>query len=71
MRRFAAVTLGRMQAEPALPDLQLFSSVPAAPADDVDYACGWAIEQLTGEPVPDAVPSIRRAVNWYVEPLDK
>jgi HEAT repeat protein len=62
MRDMSAVSLGRMKAESALPDLRMF-------AKQGMRSCYWAVEQLTGEkpPVPtaDTIP----VDDWFLAPL--
>jgi HEAT repeat protein len=48
VRRMCAISLGRMKAKETLPVLERFCTAQKATADQVNNACGWAIEQLTG-----------------------
>jgi HEAT repeat protein len=52
VRRMSAITLGRMKSKESLKSLRryFFSSRPTL--DPVSPACGWAILQNTGEPLP-------------------
>jgi hypothetical protein len=51
VRRMAAVSLGRMKAKDSVPTLRkYYEGKPNL--DSVNNACGWAIMQITGEPVP-------------------
>jgi HEAT repeat protein len=54
VRSMSAVTLGRMKAREMLPTLRSFYIVRKPSLDPVNNACGWAIEQLTGEIMPPA-----------------
>jgi HEAT repeat protein len=67
MRMMCAISLGRMNSESALPALREFAK--EGPDSWVGQACGWAIEQITGEPRP--MPKPRKAVlqNWFLTPL--
>ena len=51
VRAMAAVSLGRMNAQSVLPEMQsLYGYLP--PGDLIHKACVWAIEQMTGEDLP-------------------
>ena len=52
VRWMSAVTLGRMRAANQLPALRRFYPALKPSLDQVNNACGWAIQQLTGEPMP-------------------
>jgi hypothetical protein len=69
VRRMCAVSLGRMKAKEAVPTLESFYRwMPTI--DPVNNACGWAIEQITGErvPAPVDVPLLQRG--WFLTTLD-
>ena len=70
VRRMAAVSLGRMKAADALAPLREFRTQNKPSADVVNNACGWAIEQITGEkfPAPGVLEVTTR--NWFLSPLD-
>jgi HEAT repeat protein len=56
VRRMAALTLGRVKAKDALPSLRHFYPGRAG-SEPVGNACGWAIEQITGDKMlPPAGP---------------
>ena len=63
-----AISLGRMQAESALPTLRKYAALQG-PNSRVGQACGWAIEQLTGE--PPAKPFVPMAMyqKWVLNPI--
>ncbi|WP_186775008.1 HEAT repeat domain-containing protein [Allorhodopirellula solitaria] len=65
VRRMCAVSLGRMEAESALPDLreQAGTEAPAS------RACDWAIEKITGDPVPQFPPRQRELTGWFLSPI--
>jgi HEAT repeat protein len=52
VRWMSAVSLGRMKAKDALGTLRKFYIAMKPSLDPVNYACGWAIEQITGETMP-------------------
>ncbi len=65
VRFMSAISLGRMKAESALPDLRKY----AGPAGGSARASAWAIEQLTGEPAP-GVPRNRIEIGgWFLSPI--
>jgi HEAT repeat protein len=70
VRRMAAVSLGRIKAEVALPPLRQFFD-PAADHDDVGRASGWGLEQITGLPTDQGGPRTIRHVDWFLVPLDR
>ena len=70
VRRMSAVTLGRMKADAALPTLRRFwpgVTTNTATAN----ACGWAIEQITGEKMPPGEPVRRGRLDWFLLPVPK
>jgi hypothetical protein len=68
IRRMAAISLGRMKAQSALPSMEKNSFDRQPPTDSVQTACQWAIEKLTGEPpvAPKVIQRIDR--NWFLVP---
>jgi len=69
IRRMSAVSLGRMKAEEALPVLRQFYEAEGVNSD-VGYACAWAIQQITGEPIDQQEPQIHSPLNWFLVPID-
>jgi hypothetical protein len=69
VRRFCAITLGRMKAADALPTLETYSE-PAGIVSPVGYACAWSIERLTGKPIPPRPVPIKYHVNFFLEPRE-
>jgi HEAT repeat protein len=67
VRMMAAVTLGRMKATTALPSLNKHWSGRLG-EDPVGNACGWAIEQITGVPIPAAMPTKNFQQGWFLVP---
>jgi hypothetical protein len=70
VRRMSAISLGRMRAKDGLPTLREFYTDGKPSLEAVNNACGWAIEQITGEKMPP--PGIVRApqLGWFLVPLD-
>ena len=62
VREMSAVSLGRMQAESALPVLKQFAA-------DGMRGCQWAVEQLTGEKPPELKPQVVPIDDWFLAPL--
>jgi HEAT repeat protein len=69
IRRFAAVSLGRMQAQQALPDLERFSEAGRIESS-IGYACAWAIREITGREFDPPTASVQTYTNFFLEPLD-
>ena len=67
VRWMAAVTLGRMRAAKALPSLKTYWSGRLT-ADRLCNACGWAIQEITGTPLPAALPTRELQQNWFLVP---
>jgi len=51
VRKTCAVSLGRMKAKESLKSLRRYYHPTMPSVDPVSSACGWAIQQLTGEPL--------------------
>ena len=70
VRRMSAVALGQMKAANALPTLREFYRSKMPSLDIVNNACGWAVEQITGEkvPPPSTIEFISR--DWFLTALD-
>jgi hypothetical protein len=66
----SAVSLGRMRAERALPDLR--KSVGTLGRNtEAGQACYWAIERITGEPAPPPEVESFQVTGWFLEPLGR
>ena len=66
MRWMCAITLGRMKAESALPDLRK----NATGGGLVGRPCYWAIEQITGEEPPPPRDYVEQpADDWFLAPI--
>jgi HEAT repeat protein len=69
VRRAAAISLGRMKATAAVPTLRrYYAGKPTL--DPVNNACGWALERITGEPVPPAGVIERVDRGWFLSPVN-
>lgn len=67
VRRMSAVSLGRMKAEQTLRSLRRMmrhDGTNAAPG----IACGWAIHQITGDPLPVVTPVPYVDNDWFLIP---
>lgn len=69
VRWMSAVSLGRLRAKAALPGLRKFYS-GAASFDPISNACGWSVEQLTGEKMPPGQPVERVQRDTYFTNAD-
>ena len=68
VRCMCAVSLGRMGMKTMVEDIRKHYSGTTGSA--LDFACGWALQQLTGEPLPPP-EKVRQALsNWFLEPLE-
>jgi HEAT repeat protein len=70
VRRMAAVALGQMKAKAALASLRKHYPDRKPSLDPVNNACGWAVQQVTGEiqPRPQTIRQVRR--DWFLTPQD-
>lgn len=68
VRQMAAIALGRMKAKTALPSLREHFSDRALSRNTINNACGWAIEQITGEKLPPATTIFRTERAWFLTP---
>jgi HEAT repeat protein len=69
VRRMAAVALGRMKAGEAVDSLKKYyprqlTTYPLA------NACGWALQQITGEALPRSGTAEALQRGWFLEPRD-
>ena len=68
--RTAAVALGRMKAKAAEDTLRSFCPGGVLSNDNVANASGWALQQLTGQPLKPGVPVPLAQRGWFLEPVD-
>lgn len=68
VRAAAAIALGRIGDPESLAELRRWYELESAQSL-VGRSCGWAVQQLTGEPLPAAGIFRRRPGNWSVTPL--
>jgi HEAT repeat protein len=67
VRQMCAITLARTRAKGALPTLR--AGYAGKPTDDpVNNACGWAVQQLTGEAVPTPATIRKVQRDWFLTP---
>jgi HEAT repeat protein len=64
VRRMAAVSIGRMKAKDGVATLRRFYEGKPN-LDPVNNACGWAIAQITGEPMPPPGTVERALPMWF------
>jgi HEAT repeat protein len=70
VRRMCAITLGRLKAKDTLPSLRRYFWQKRAAEDPVNNACGWAIEQITGERMLPPEPIRKPQRDWFLSPTD-
>ena len=68
IRSMSAVALGRMKAVGFLPSLRKGFTAQESNFDRVNNACGWAVEQITGEVVPPPKVVRRLQGPWFAIP---
>jgi HEAT repeat protein len=68
VRRMAAVALGRIGAKEAVPSLRKNYPDGKPDLDPVNNASGWALWQITGQPVPAPVPIRKVRRDWFLTP---
>ena len=69
VRRMCAISLGRMKAKEALRTLHKYYFTKKPSQDQVNNACGWAIEQIAGEKMPPAGTITVTPSGWFLSPL--
>jgi HEAT repeat protein len=69
VRGMAAVSLGRMKDKNAAPTLRRFYAGKPT-LDPVNNACGWALAQITGEPVPPPGTVEQRQPAWFLSSIE-
>jgi HEAT repeat protein len=70
VRAMSAITLGRMKSEASLPALRQWYKTHGH-NDYVGRCCGWSIERMTGEKLPDPDVAEMKQGNWFLVPLEK
>jgi HEAT repeat protein len=70
VRQMSAITLGRMKAQSALASLRTYCPEQRAAAESVHNACGWAIEQITGETLAPPKTQEKLWPDWFLSPHD-
>lgn len=67
-RVYCAISLGRMKAELAYPNLRNWLELDTV-INDVGAACAWALNYATGLPIPEAVPEPGYRSGFFLERL--
>lgn len=67
VRRMSAIALGRMKATAAVDTLKRFYPGTLT-REPISNACGWALEQITGEKLPTSVTVKVVQKGWFLEP---
>lgn len=67
VRWTCAVALGRMKSEASLPVLRNFADYDG-PNSPIGRSCYWAIERMTGEPIPPPETETIGSRGWFLEP---
>ncbi len=69
--RMCAITLGRMRSKDSVSLLHQFFRTGKPNLDPVNNAAGWAIEQITGKPIPHDAEILRTIGGWSLRPAGK
>jgi HEAT repeat protein len=69
VRLMCVVSVGRMKVKPPLTDLLLLVG-PERDADIHEHGYAWAIQQISGETVPDAKRLVIDQRGWFLEPAE-
>jgi HEAT repeat protein len=69
VRRMAAISLGRMKAEDALPAFRRYYHGHLT-LEPMPNACGWALEQVTGEKLPASGTVEMGQRGWFLDVID-
>jgi hypothetical protein len=69
VRRMCAVALGRMKSEEAVDSLRKYYPKKLS-TDPFPNACGWALQQITGEKLPASGTAEVVQKGWFLEPND-
>lgn len=68
VRAAAAIALGRIADPDSLAELRTWYETEGYNSA-IGRSCGWAIMQMTGEPLPAAETPTQQLSDWFVEPL--
>jgi len=68
VRRMCAITLGRMKPAEAVDSLRKYYPRKLT-AESLPNACGWALEQITGEKLPTSGTVEVHQTGWFLEAI--
>jgi hypothetical protein len=68
VRWMSAIALGRLKARKSLDSLRKYCSSGKVETDLISNACGWSIEQITGEALRPATTIYRTRGGWFLTP---
>jgi HEAT repeat protein len=68
VRWMSAIALGRMKSQKSLDSLRKFCPSGKVETDQVSNACGWSIQQITGEALRPASTIYRTRGGWFLTP---
>jgi hypothetical protein len=69
VRSMCAVALGRMKSEEAVDSLRKYYPKKLS-TERFPNACGWALEQITGEKLPASGTAEVVQKGWFLEPRE-
>jgi HEAT repeat protein len=68
VRTMCAIALGRTNSPSAAEPLRQVGRM-RGPDDPLGQACGWGLEQLTGEPCPKPHRRVHNMTSWFLTPI--
>jgi HEAT repeat protein len=68
VRTMCAIALGRTNSPLAVEPLRQVGKM-RGPDDPLGQACGWALEQVTGEPCPKPHRRVHNMTSWFLTPI--
>ncbi|HZU38439.1 MAG TPA: HEAT repeat domain-containing protein [Gemmataceae bacterium] len=67
--RMCLITLARMRSPAALKLANIFYRIKKPTTNSINNAAGWAVEHITGKPVPHEATEVRTVGRWFLAPL--
>lgn len=68
VRWMSAIALGRMKTQKSLDSLRKYCPSGKVETDQISNACGWSIQQITGEALRPASTIYRTRGGWFLTP---
>jgi HEAT repeat protein len=71
IRRMSAISLGKMKSKKAIPALREYYLEGRPNYSTAAWACGWALEQITGEKMVPIKDKEEPWNDWFLKPISK